>query len=85
MTLVAAINIACNSYGLFSSKELFTCATYVDRGNLDNYMGINGAKVASEIKDLSLIHIYFGLIFGIIIFGIYGSGYNAGAFVYGQF
>ena len=29
--------------------------------------------------------LYFGLIFGIIIFGIYGSGYNAGAFVYGQF
>ncbi len=29
--------------------------------------------------------LYFGLIFGIIIFGIYGAGYNAGAFVYGQF
>lgn len=29
--------------------------------------------------------LYFGLIFGIIIFGSYGSGYNAGAFVYGQF
>lgn len=57
MTLVAAINIACNSYGLFSSKELFTCATYVDRGNLDNYMGINGAKVASEIKDDSFYRI----------------------------
>lgn len=28
---------------------------------------------------------YFALIFGILIFGIYGSGYDAGAFVYGQF
>lgn len=29
--------------------------------------------------------LYFALIFGIIIFGIYGSGYDASAFVYGQF
>ena len=29
--------------------------------------------------------LYFSLIFAIMIFGIYGSGYDAGAFVYGKF
>lgn len=29
--------------------------------------------------------LYLGLIAGILVFGMYGSGYNAGAFFYGQF
>ena len=29
--------------------------------------------------------LYLGLIAGILIFGMYGSGYNAGAFFYGKF
>jgi hypothetical protein len=29
--------------------------------------------------------LYLGLIAAILIFGMYGTGYNAGAFFYGQF
>ena len=29
--------------------------------------------------------LYLGLIAGILVFGMYGSGYNAGAFFYGKF
>lgn len=44
--------------------------------------------IRDEIAKQNIIFrwiLYLGLIAGILIFGIYGSGYDAGAFVYGQF
>ena len=48
----------------------------------------DGKGIRDVVCEQNLIFrwiLYFGLIFGIIIFGIYGSGYDAGSFVYGKF
>lgn len=48
----------------------------------------DGKGIRDVVGEQNLVFrwiLYFGLIFGIIILGKYGSGYNAGTFVYGQF
>ena len=45
----------------------------------------NGEHVRQKIASLPLVLrwiIYFGAIFGVLIFGTYGIGYNASSFVY---
>lgn len=47
-----------------------------------------GYKIREEIAKQNLVFrwvLYYGIIFSIIIFGIYGEGYNISNFIYGQF
>ena len=47
-----------------------------------------GYKIREKISKRNIIirwTLYYGIIFAIIIFGIYGRGYSASSFIYGQF
>ncbi len=47
-----------------------------------------GYKIREKISKQNIIFrwtLYYGIIFAIILFGIYGKGYDASGFIYGQF
>ena len=50
-----------------------------------NKDGMTIRDVIAKQNILSRWLLYLALIAGILVFGMYGSGYNAGAFFYGKF
>ena len=47
-----------------------------------------GYSIREKISKQNIVFrwtLYYGIIFSIIIFGIYGKGYSASSFIYGQF
>ena len=47
-----------------------------------------GINIREKISKQNIVFrwiLYYGIIFTIIIFGIYGVGYDASSFIYGQF
>lgn len=73
--------------GLDSKNFLFMVVTIIFLFMID-YIQEKGIKIRYEIAKLDIVLrwlIYFGGIFSIIIFGIYGLGFDAGNFIYQGF